>query len=212
MVTFLAIRHTLGVQTEIWELDSIVAHDRYEPTVLGRPEVSTIGGRNAVRFDGRSDGLELLRNPLRSMRRFTCSVDIFPESGGGFEQRFLHAGTVHGDRALLELRANSDGSWYLDVYLSIGACGLSLRDEAKAHPSNRWYTTTLSFDGTLLRGFVDGREELCGELNCSDDSSREMESPTVSGDRCSLGMRQNRTSFFKGYLSQVVWRSVGVAG
>lgn len=197
------------VQMETWDMDSIVAHGTYEPRVLGHPRVVTIDGRHAVHFDGASDGMELLRNPLRDMCVFSCTVEIFPERGGLFEQRFLHAGTVHRDRALLELRSQPDGFWYLDVYLSIGDRRLALRDEKIIHPPNRWYTVTLSYDGALLRGFVDGREELCGEPGCSSGAIRCAVSPTVSGDRCSLGMRQNQTSFFKGALSRVVWRNNG---
>ncbi len=187
------------MDTLTWELQEPSRIARHPATVFGAPHGCGNGNSSGICFDGVGDGLLLAVNPLHGRRRFSCMVEFCPEPDGPAEQRFLHAGTVHQDRALLELRMNSDGRWYLDVYLSIAGWSCALRDSSRLHTAGRWYSATLAFDGRELSGAVDGVTELRRAAALPDGYS------PLSGDHCSIGMRQNQVSFFRGAIRRIVW-------
>lgn len=99
---------------------------------------------------------------------------------------------------------NSDDSWYLDVYLSLGGCSLALRDSGALHPPERWYSATLAFDGRTLSGLVDGEVELAGTMAAPTGERCGEKPPAMTGNHCSIGMRQNGISFFKGSIRKII--------
>ena len=183
----------------IWDLTSPDFIAGSLARVIGEPTTEIYDGSNTIAFNGSSDGLLLPVNPLQGSGRFSCTVECFPKAGGDHEQRFLHAGSVHGDRALLELRTSSDGGWYLDVYLAMNGWSCALRDPTKVHAMERWYSVAIAFDGRMLSGLVGDAVELCRESELPLNSGR------MTGENCSIGMRQNRTSFFRGGIRRIIW-------
>jgi PelA/Pel-15E family pectate lyase len=178
----------------VWTLDSLSAIGGHQVRATGTPRVVTTELGPAVEFDGVDDGLFLDVNPLEGLARFTVEVLFQPDAGGGVEQRFLHveeAGTEN--RALVELRRLPDSSWTLDTFLLHGNASLTLVDRSQAHPANRWHTAALAFDGQTMAHWVDGVREASGAVAFR---------PLGAG-RTSIGVRQNRVSWFKGRIREI---------
>jgi acetyl esterase/lipase len=178
----------------VWRLDNLRMISGHAVKVIGNPKVVDTDIGAAIAFDGRDDGLLLDFNPLAGLKRFTVEILFQPAPDGTEEQRFLHmeeAGT--GNRALIELRLPPAGQWSLDTYLRSGDSGLTLLDRGRTHSSGRWHVAALTYDGKVMRHFVDGREELSGDTAFA---------PLAAG-RTSIGVRQNLISWFKGMVYSI---------
>jgi hypothetical protein len=186
-----------------WRLDNLDRIGGHPVTVAGTPRVVETDRGPAVEFNGRTDGLFIEANPLEGFARFTIDVSVQPAPGGPEEQRFLHIEEADtGNRALVELRMplpSADGPeprWSLDTYLRSAPAALTLLDRSVTHPAGRWHVVTLSYDGRTMSHWVDGVRELSGAIAFA---------PLGRG-RTSVGVRQNRVSWFKGRIRQIVFR------
>ena len=179
---------------EIWRLDNLTRIGGHSVTVMGAPRIVTTDIGPAAEFNGSSDGLLIETNPIAGLEQFTLDVVFQPADDGQEEQRFLHieeSGT--GNRALVELRMNPGGTWSLDTYLRTGETGLTLLDRGLTHPASRWHVATLVYDGKMMAHHINGARELSGEIAFS---------PLKDG-RTSIGVRQNRVSWFKGRIHSI---------
>jgi hypothetical protein len=160
---------------------------------VGAPGVSP--DASAVRFDGSGDGLLVTPNPLKGLERFTIELRMRPAVDGGAEQRFVHFQDEAAQRALLELRMEpAKGDWSLDTHLfRDAAMKRTLLDRALVHSAGAWHWVALSYDGKTMRHYVDGRLE--GEAA--------VDFPAMGEGRFSLGMRQDKRSWFKGEISEL---------
>jgi hypothetical protein len=148
----------------------------------------------AVEFNGATDGLFLDINPLAGLRQFTVEMLVEPAPDGPAEQRFLHIQEAAIDgRALIELRLTPDRTWCLDTFLKQGPVGLTLIDRTVRHPAGSWHAVGLTYDGATMVSYVDGKRELEGQIVLA---------PQGQG-RTSIGVRQNRVSWFKGRIRMV---------
>jgi acetyl esterase/lipase len=178
----------------VWTLDNLSQIGGHSVTVVGTPRVVDTPKGPALEFNGRSDGLFIEANPLRGLERFTIDVLFEPAPDGPEEQRFLHVEeNGSGNRALIELRRSSDARWTLDTFLRHGAASLTLLDRARSHPPSRWHTVSLAFDGTTMTHHVDRVPEARGAVAFR---------PLGEG-RTSIGVRQNRVSWFKGRIREI---------
>ncbi len=176
-----------------WRLDNLSNIGGVPATLIGAPAVVATEIGPAVRFNGASDGLLLERNPLEGLSQFTIEVLLAPDTDGPVEQRFLHAQESEGEnRALVELRLNA-GRWALDSYVRHGDTQLTLLDLSKTHRAGEWHVSATTFDGAMMRHFVDGVEQGSGAVAFR---------PLGRG-RTSIGVRQNRVSWFKGRIHTV---------
>jgi len=176
-----------------WRLDNLTRIGGMPATLIGAPALVSTDIGPAVRFNGASDGLLLERNPLEGLSQFTIEVLLAPDTDGPVEQRFLHAQESEGEnRALVELRLN-DGRWALDSYVRHGDTQLTLLDLSKTHRAGEWRVSSTTFDGAVMRHFVDGVEQGSGAVAFR---------PLGRG-RTSIGVRQNRVSWFKGRIHTV---------
>lgn len=191
----LLLGSSLHAQT-MWRVDDLKQLGGNAVSVVGAPRVDTIDGRKAVVFDGVDDGLFVPSLPLVGAKTFTIEMLIRPE-GGNHEQRFLHIQDTAERRALLELRADEKGGWWLDAFLRSDIAnypkGLPLIDQKLTHPTDRWYWVAMRFDGKRLASFVNGVKELEGETG----------HVPFSEGKTSLGVRQNLVSWFKGAIAEV---------
>ena len=107
----------------------------------------------------------------------------------------MHAQDAAGRRALIELRLDGKGGWWLDTYLGGAAAGsgTTLIDPKRVHPTGRWYWAALRFDGKKMTDFVNGAPELEGDATWG---------PMGEG-KISLGVRQNKVYWFKGAIREV---------
>jgi hypothetical protein len=181
------------MSVEVLTLDRMDRIGGHPVTVLGAPRLARGPHGPAVEFDGGADGLQLPVNPLAGLSSFTVEALFRPDPGGLPEQRFLHLGTAHGDRTLLETRLTADGHWFLDTYIHSAAAEGTLLNQGFLHPLGRWYHLALAFDGTDQANYVDGRLERRSAL------------PYVpaGGGQTSIGVRLNQVCWFRGAIGTI---------
>jgi len=180
---------------ETWRLDNLRAVAGHPLTVLGAPRADEAGAIPALRFDGAHDGIFVPAIPIAGAKAFTIEVRFSPAADAPAAQRFFHLQDAAGARALIEIRTSAKG-WWLDTYLWTGresAPGTTLIDPQRVHPAGPWYWVALRFDGRTMTSFVNGRQELQGEVKLA---------PFGDG-QVSLGVRQNKVYWFKGAIAEV---------
>ncbi len=188
------VARVAGPQPVVWKLDSLTRIGGQPVSVIGSPRVVATPGGPAIEFNGTSDGLLLDANPIAGLDRFTIEVVFEPAADGSEEQRFLHIEEPDtGNRALVELRLMPDRTWCLDTFLRHGDASLTLIDRDKRQASASWHAAALRFDGRTMSHFVDRERQLTGEVAFR---------PLGPG-RTSIGVRQNRVSWFKGRISTI---------
>lgn len=178
---------------DTWRLDNLERVGGHAVTVVGAPRVVSTDIGPALEFNGISDGLFIDANPIDGLRQFSIDVVFQPAADGPEEQRFLHIEEPDtANRALIELRL-SGRQWALDTYLQSGASRLTLLDRAIVHPVERWHVATLTYDGKTMTHEVDDVQELSGLTAFA----------PLRGGRTSIGVRQNRVSWFKGRIHSI---------
>lgn len=160
----------------------------------GNPRhVQTLSG-GAVAFDGIGDAYFLGVNPLNGMDKLTLEVVFKPDHDGSFAQRFLHFGTVLGERIMFEIRVNRDSTWYFDAHTALAnRASLTLIDEKLTHKTGRWYSAALVIDGEKAAVYIDGIPERSGSLAYM----------PINGGTASIGVRQNLVDWFKGSIFRI---------
>ena len=177
-----------------WRIDDLQSIGGHPVTVLGSPRVVDTDLGKAVEFNGVADGLFVENNPLAGLATFTVEVLFSPAADGGAEQRFVHFEEAKtGNRALIELRLLPGASWCLDTYLRYGEAALTLIDREKTHPATGWHAAALVYDGKTMTQYVDGVRELAGEVSFT----------ALGPGASSIGVRQNRVSWFKGRIRTI---------
>ena len=180
-------------EARVWTLRDAARVGEQTTEVIGSPKVSGAGNDTALVFDGVGDGIFVPSNPLAGWKAFTIEVHFKPDGSGGEEQRFLHIEDELKHRVLMETRVR-DQQWSLDTFLFQDAGHkLTLLDRARLHPTDRWYRVALVYDGTKMSSYVNGELELSGDV----------EFVPMTAGRTSLGVRQNRVSWFKGEIADV---------
>lgn len=148
-------------------------------------------------FDGAHDGLFVDALPLEGAAAFTIELLFCPSADGPREQRFLHLQDAEGRRGLLELRTDDQGRWWLDAFLratnSPQDPGVVLIDPKLSHPMGQWYWVAMRYDGKRMTSFVNGVQQLEGELS----------GMRFGKGKTSIGVRQNLVSWFKGAIREI---------
>jgi len=176
-----------------WKINNLKMIGGKEIIIFGNPQVVSGPSAKAMLFDGVDDGLIVNDNPIAGAESFTIEAVFRPDIDGGKEQRWFHIQDASADnRVLLEIRLNGD-QWFLDTFIKSGANSRPLYAENFKHPVGEWYHVALVYDGTTMRHYVDGQEELSGTL---------MISPLGKGS-ASIGVRMNRVFWFKGAIRTV---------
>jgi hypothetical protein len=91
---------------------------------------------------------------------------------------------------LFETRVVDDKEWYLDTFLASSSGSRTLMNKGFHHPLEEWQHAALTFDGSRMTNYVNGQQELSGVL----------EFTPLQGGETSIGMRQNKVSWFKGAI------------
>lgn len=176
-----------------WRLDNLSRVGGEAVEQIGAPAVVQTDIGPAIQFNGTSDGLLIQRNPIEGLKAFTIEVLFSADLEGPVEQRFLHMQEAAGEnRALIELRLNQ-GRWALDSYLRHGEAQLTLLDLARTHAASHWHVSSTTFDGSVMTHYVDAVEQGSGQVAFR---------PLAAG-RTSIGVRQNRVSWFKGRIHTI---------
>ncbi|BET68833.1 LamG domain-containing protein [Opitutales bacterium ASA1] len=177
----------------VWTLVDTTPVPDVRTEVLGTPTPVEIDGVRALRFDGVDDALVLHTNPIAGMDAFTIEMLVRPDTGGPFEQRFLHIAAADDHRMLFELRMPPDGSWYLDTFLRAVSSSRTLIDPTKLHPPERWTWVAMTYADGRAEHFVEGTSELADSVDFV----------PMPGGATSIGMRMNRVSWFRGAIAEV---------
>ena len=187
------------VASTVWKLTDANRVGGFATEVLGAPRV--VDG--AMVFDGMKDGIFVPAIPIAGAKQFTLEVLFNPAAGGGEAQRFVHLEDTNTWRALIEIRLNGKGGWWLDTYMWTGASGrgLALIDPRRVHETGRWFWAALRYDGKTMAHFVNGQKEIEGAAAFE---------PYANG-RISLGVRQNKVYWFKGAIREVRFTPVALA-
>ena len=93
---------------------------------------------------------------------------------------------------LFEIRL-ADDRWFLDTFIKSGDGNYTLYAEKSTHPVGPWYHAAVVVDGTTMRHYVNGQEELSTPIKFE---------PQKTG-RTSIGVRINKVSWFKGTVRQI---------
>ncbi len=182
----------LGEEPEVivWELNRLDTIGGFPVTLIGNPILIQTDKGDAIEFDGVDDGLLIGSNPLAGASEFTIEVVFKPYPGGLEEQRFVHMEQDDNNRALIELRSKPDEDWFLDTFIKSGASSKALLAEDYPHVSNEWWNACLVYKNNVMTHYVNGIEELTGEVFFQE----------VSSGITSLGVRQNLVSWYKGAI------------
>ena len=175
-----------------WQVAELPAID----SIMGDPVHFATPLGNAVCFNGECDAYYLGTNPLAGMKEMTIEVIFRQHSNAKFEQRFLHMGQVNGPRVLFETRVNPDNTWYLDTYIRLDGeekQDLVLIDPAQPHPCDRWYNLAMVVADGKATSYVDGVQQLTGEIPYRE----------ISEGITSVGVRQNKVCWFDGDLFRI---------
>lgn len=176
-----------------WVLADIFQDKSDQTSFVGNPKLSNSPYGKAVHFDGVDDGIYLDEMPLDQMEAFTIEMIFNPDADAApFEQRIVHIGEVSEDRLLLEIRA-MDGQWYFDGFISSGENGLALIEDYLLHPLGEWHHVALVVEKDRMTTYVNGKKELSEPFTYR---------PIKTG-KTSLGVRQNKRSWYKGAIYNV---------
>jgi len=176
-----------------WQLTRLDTVGENITTLVGSPRLVDTPKGKAVEFDGQS-GLFLEINPLAGLKQFTAEVVFRPYSAGPKEQRFLHFQENDAEnRLLFEIRLTDDNRWFLDAFIKSGDGNYTLFAEKFPHPIGPWYHAAVVMDGTTMRHYVNGVEEMTTPIKFT---------PQKDG-RTSIGLRINRVSWFAGAVRRV---------
>ncbi len=197
-------------QAITWRFDSLTNIGGTQVTTVGRPQLvdTTLG--KAIHFEGQGnmnssnpesgnpagDALYLNAAPLSGDATYTFEVLFRPSSKGAPAQRFFHQQDNNSQsRRMFEIRI-VNRQWCLDtvgidVAHSVEQHGVTIAcDAAHLHPLDRWYAVAATYDGKVLRGYVDG--ELQGEIAVT-------LAPLPPGTT-SVGTRIDKRDFFTGEI------------
>jgi len=176
-----------------WKLSELLAVKPFNLTTSGNPLKIISSKREVIQFNGIDDGIFIDNNPISGLSQFTVEMIFYPESGGQFEQRFLHCGFPQSDRLLLELRSTDEKQWYLDAFILTGESSMALIDKDKLHPSDEWHHVAFVIDNGNISSYVNGIKECEGKMNLT----------PRQGGQTSFGARQNKISWFKGAIDRL---------
>ena len=180
------------VKSVTWKIDNLKKIGGNAVTIIGNPSIIDVPGGKAAMFDGLGDGLVVNTNPIAGMQAFTVEAVFRPAANGGKEQRWFHIQQDNSEnRVLLETRLAGD-QWFLDTYIRSGENNRALFAENFKHPVGVWYHVALVYDGTEMRHYVDGKQEMSGPLKIA----------LLGQGQTSIGVRMNRVYWFKGAVSK----------
>jgi Concanavalin A-like lectin/glucanases superfamily len=176
-----------------WDFQRLDVVGEHKTTLLGSPRLIDTPDGKAGEFDGKGDAIFLDSNALAGLREFTVEVIFRPYAGGPKEQRFLHfQETGSENRLLFEIRL-SEESWFLDTFIRSGVGNYTLYAEKSPHAVGPWYHAAVVVDGSTMRHYVNGREELSTPIKFE---------PLKPG-QASIGVRINKVSWFRGAVRRI---------
>ena len=199
---------TLSAQQPItWRFDNLKSIGGSLPTIVGAPKVVATDLGKAIHFAGdhdAGDAIFLPTLPLIGALTYTFEVIFRPSAGGKLEQRIFHLqedGTQ--SRRMFEIRIHDD-KWCVDTVAVNEVAGQPARsgimlncDPQHLFPVDRWYAIATTYDGKMLRTYVNG--DLQGE--------KEVALLPLGRGGTSIGTRYTRRDYFTGDMFEARFTS-----
>jgi hypothetical protein len=149
-----------------WRFDNLSSIHGNATTVVGSPKVVATDLGKAIHFAGdhdAGDALFLDTLPLTGALDYTLELIFRPSATGKPEQRIFHLqedGTQ--SRRMFEIRIHGD-KWCIDTVAVNDVAGQPARsgimlncDEQHLFPVDHWYAVATTYDGKMLRTYVNG--------------------------------------------------------
>lgn len=181
-----------------WRFDNLTNISGNTTTLIGAPKVVDTDLGKAIHFVGdhdAGDALFLPTLPMAGALDYTFEVIFRPSAVGKPEQRFFHLqedGTQ--SRRMFEIRIH-DAKWCIDTVAVNEVAGQPARsgimlncDADHLFPVDRWYAVATTYDGKMLRTYVNGI--LQGE--------KEVALLPLGKGGTSIGTRYTKRDFFTG--------------
>ena len=200
-----------------WRFDSLTTVDHHPVNLVGAPTLVTSDIGTVTHFHGSTtngDALFLNALPLAGALEYTLELIFRPSAEGRPEQRILHLQEAGSNsRRMFEIRVH-DNKWCVDT-VAINSpldaatpdpahTGIMLNCDAQhLFPLDRWYVLTTTYDGKILRSYVNGI--LQGETSVA-------LMPLGPGGT-SVGTRYTKRDFFSGdmYAARFTPRALPVS-
>lgn len=185
------IPHDIIPNVTEWEVADLL-QSKEDVKIVGNPEIIDCQYGKAVLFNGIDDGIFIDKMPLKELSEFTIEILVRFDSDGGSEQRYFHCGEVQGDRVLMEMRSNPT-SWYLDGFIQSGDINGALISPQMVHPLDQWYHIAFEVQNGKQTTFINGEKEI----------EKTIEFKPILKGKTSIGVRQNKISWFKGAIYKI---------
>lgn len=153
-------------QPGVWRFDNVNKIGGVQPVAVGSPKVIDTDIGKAIHFEGNNtagDALFVPALPLTGALDYTLELIFRPSSKGQTEQRILHLqedGTQ--SRRMFEIRIHDD-KWCIDTVAVNQVSGEPMHsgimlncDAQHLFPLDRWYAIATTYDGKMLRTYVNG--------------------------------------------------------
>jgi hypothetical protein len=93
----------------------------------------------------------------------------------------------------MEMRLNDQNQWAFDGFLQTDKESLVLFDETKTHPANEWTHVAVVYNGSIMKTFVNGKEELRGTIGYNKAIVNALA-------KTSVGSRMNEKNWLLGFV------------
>lgn len=194
--TILFGQNPVDIFSTKWNINSVDSIAGFSVIKSDSPQmIDSDEYEKVVWFDGVDDGLLIEANPLEGATNFTIEVVFKPDSSlpANEEQRFIHFQDPDNNdrRVLIETRLTDGQQWYLDTYIKSEISSKALKLETALHPVGEWYHAALIYDNGSMKHFVNGIEEISGEVSFL----------PITNAHTSIGTRMDQRSWFKGSIA-----------
>jgi hypothetical protein len=184
--------------TIVWDVNNLESIGGHTTTVTGSPKVIKTEKGKAVQFNGLKDGLTVDAVPIAGAEKFTVEIILRPDGNTpAGAQRFFHIQENNSKNRiliLLETLPPQNDKWYLDTYVKSDKGSQNLYKPAITHTLGKWYNAAIVYDGQEIRHYTNGVKEAVGKLEFS---------PLSSNGKASIGMKLNKTFWFKGVICKI---------
>jgi hypothetical protein len=195
-----------GNDAVVWNMDNLTSIGGYTVTTYGNPKVIYTPNGNAIEFDGINSRIQVAGYPLGTATNFTIEVIFNPyNSETSVMPRILHVEETAmsaNKRITVECRFDGNGNWYGDTFLKDPTSNLTLSNASKIHMTDQWTHIALTYDGTTMKQYVNGVEELSGSVAFGG---------VLSIAQVSLGGRMNNVNYLKGAIRKVIFTPTALA-
>jgi hypothetical protein len=184
--------------TIVWDVNNLNSIGGCSTMIVGSPKVVETEKGKAVQFNGLKDGLVVNAVPIAGAEKFTIEVIFRPDGNApDTAQRFLHIQENNSKNRillLLETLPPQNDKWYFDTYIKSDKGSQNLYKPVLTHTMGKWYNAAFVCDGQEIRNYLNGAREAAGKIEFA---------PLNSNGKTSIGMKLNKTSWFKGVIYKI---------